>query len=435
MLADAIQFFTTLTTAQILAYFWPFFFLDMLRYVIIEGIVLLKLGVQRSGYAVRMKLARRQAFKEKPLVSIIVPGKNEGKHIPRLVDSLKQQTYSNYELIIVDDGSDDDTEVLCRSLLQQNKIDQFIRNEQRGGKASAANIALQYCNGQYVLHLDADSHLVPQSIEFLVSYFYLYPKAGVVGGDVRVFNVSDSISTQLQNIEYSKSLMLGRTVASELAILRIVSGACGMFRLDLLQKIHGWDVGPGLDGDITLKIRKLNYEVIHCAEAECYTHVPNKFRKLSKQRYRWDKSMIRFRLRKHRDMLLPSAEFKFSNFYSVFENLFFNLFLDLKWFIYLIQVTTTFSGEKIVLIFIINYFLYFLSNVVQYFFIVYFKKLNNQDHDHHIALFLPLMPMYTGLYLRGVRTFSYLMEFFYKSSYNDPWNPWKVSKIALKNHL
>lgn len=435
MLAEAFEFFSTLSTAQILAYFWPFFFLDMLRYVIIEGVVLVKIGFQHSGYLVKQQLAIRKAFNDRPLVSIIVPGKNEGKHIPRLVESLKQQTYKNYELIIVDDGSDDDTESLCRSLLHQKKIDQFIRNEERGGKASAANIALQYCNGEYVLHLDADSHLVPRSIEHLLSYFYMYPNAGVIGGDVRVFNVSDSITTQLQNIEYSKSLMLGRTVASELSILRIVSGACGLFKRDLLQKVHGWDVGPGLDGDITLKIRKLNYEVIHCPEAECYTHVPHRFSKLSKQRYRWDKSMIRFRLRKHRDMLLPSAEFKFSNFYSVFENLFFNLFLDLKWFIYLIQVTTTFSGDKILLIFIINYFLYFVSNVVQYLFILYFKGLKGQYHDHKTALFLPLMPMYTGLYLRAVRTFSYLMELFHKRSYSDPWNPWKVSKIALKNHL
>ena len=57
------------------------------------------------------------------------------------------------------------------------------------------------------------------------------------------------------------------------------------FRKDILERLRGWDVGPGLDGDIVLKIRKIGYKVVHEPEAICYTNVPNTFIKLGKQCY------------------------------------------------------------------------------------------------------------------------------------------------------
>ncbi|MCW8109655.1 glycosyltransferase [Alteromonas ponticola] len=433
-LTGLFAFVQNLTLAQVLAYFWPFFLLDMLRYVIIESLLIFKFLFNRKRRERERAYARHQLFAERPIVSIIVPGKNEGKHIPALANSLSNQTYNNFELIIVDDGSDDNTAMICRQLLKQGKIDRFFRNEVRGGKASGANTALRFSQGKYIIHIDADSHLAEDAIEQILLPFYLDERVGAVGGDVRVANEDDSFATRLQTIEYIKTISAGRVAASELGILRIISGAHGAFRKDVLAQVYGWDVGPGLDGDITLKIRKLGYRVVHAVHAVCYTNVPLKFANLRRQRYRWDRSLVRFRLRKHLNMLAPAANFRSSSFFSIIENIVFNVFFDFKWIIYVIYMLYT-APHYLGYVFIINYFLYFIANIIQF---VVARALISPSYraiDGLTPFFLPLMPFYTGLYLRAVRTYAYLMEFLHKTSYDDPWNPWKVSRIAKKEKL
>ena len=378
--------------------------------------------------------ARKRLFSESPLVSVIVPGKNEGRHLAKLTHSLSQQSYKNIEIIVVDDGSDDDTESICRKLEAVGEITTFVSNRVRGGKASAANTALNFARGEYILHIDADSFLASNSIETILIPFYLDDSIGVVGGDVRVANVNQSLTTSLQAIEYMKTISTGRTVLSMLGILRIVAGAHGMFRRDVLDRLHGWDVGPGLDGDITLKIRKLGYRVVHEPHAICYTNVPATPFKLAKQRYRWDRSLIRFRVRKHVDLLKPSANFKFANFIASVDNLFFNLLLDVKWWIYMGQVFF-FHAAMLEYIFVINFILYMLANLLEFLVARSLFADTARRQDKWLILLIPLMPLYTGLFIRVVRTYGYLMEALHRTSYSDQWNPWKVSKVAKRERL
>ncbi|VAW94112.1 hypothetical protein MNBD_GAMMA23-2174 [hydrothermal vent metagenome] len=434
IIEDLIKFISDLSPGQMVAYFWPFFLLDLTRYVFLDFIVIIFYVPRRIFHHHKYQQARNLLYKECPLVSVIVPGKNEGKHIPKLADSLSKQTYKNFELVIVDDGSDDDTAIICRELKKQGKIDCFIRNEIRGGKASAANTAFRYSKGKYVVHLDADSHLALDSIETILLPFYMDSNIGAVGGDVRVANAEKGIVTRLQAIEYLKSISTGRTISSEMGILRIIAGAHGAFRRDVLERLHGWDVGPGLDGDITLKIRKLGFRVVHEPMAICYTNAPEKFRILAKQRFRWDRSMIRFRVRKHRDILLPSANFSFTNFLASAENIFFNLVLDVKWWVYVIQMVII-NPSLLGYIFLINFILYFLANVVEFIMACVLLHSSMRRKDYALALFLPLIPLYTGIFLRTVRTYAYIMEFIHGASYYDKWNPWKVSRVAKDEKL
>ncbi|MES9851956.1 MAG: glycosyltransferase [Candidatus Thiodiazotropha sp. L084R] len=434
MLNDTYTFITGLSTGQLIAYFWPFFLFDLTRYVLFDVLILTLYLPRRKRNKQRRAEARKLLFHEKPLVSVIVPGKNEGKHIPSLADSLSRQTYKKLEIVIVDDGSDDDTEVICRRLLKAGEIDQYIRNEVRGGKASAANTALCYSTGKYVIHLDADSELRYDSIETILLPFYQDSKIAAVGGDIRVANLDDTMATRTQAIEYFKGISTGRTVSSMLGILRIVAGAYGAFRRDVLDRLGGWDVGPGLDGDITMKIRKLGLKVVHEPHAVCYTNVPTSFRKLAKQRFRWDRSMVRFRARKHFDVLLPTSNFILGNFITTSENLFYNLFLNFKWWFYLAQVIF-FHGALLQNIIIVNYLLYTLANLAEFLVAVILLRKTLRRQDLLLFIYLPLMPLYTGLYLRIVRTYAYIMEFIHRSSYADRWNPWKVSKVVKKERL
>lgn len=432
ILIEAFNFVKEKNIQQLLYSFWFFLCFDFFRYVVLDLVVIIYYFFKRSLGTKSRLIARQRLFNESPLVSVIVPGKNEGKHIPKLAASLSGQTYKNIEIIIVDDGSDDNSIDILRDLYRKGMITNFFRNDVRGGKASAANLALLYSKGKYIVHLDADSHLKDDSIEQILIPFFLDSKIGAVGGDIRVMNIGKSFASTLQAIDYMKSISTGRVVNSQLGILRIISGAYGAFRKDILDRLRGWDVGPGLDGDITLKIRKLGFKVCHEPYAVCYTNVPDSFRKLAKQRYRWDRSLIRFRIRKHVDLLnFRSKNFDLLNFITVLDNLIFNMLMNYKWWIYIIHMVF-FNTEFLRIILIINYFLYFFSNVIEFTLSVFLYGKSIKRRELLLFLFVPLMPIYTGFFLRIVRTYAHTMELIHKTSFDDKWNPWKVSKVVKK---
>jgi poly-beta-1,6-N-acetyl-D-glucosamine synthase len=428
--AEIITFLATRQPLEIIALFWYFILFDFSRYVLLDNIVLINYLLRTRSRRAEKERARRALFQEKPLISVLVPGKNEGRHLPQLAASLQTQTYRHLEVIVVDDGSDDDTAEICRRLLRKGAIHRFFRNPVRGGKASAANLALRYAGGRFVIHLDADSHLREDSVEQILLPFYRDERIGAVGGDIRVKNVFDSLTTALQAIDYMKSISTGRVVSSHLGILRTISGAYGAFRKDLLDRLKGWDVGPGLDGDITLKIRKSGYKVVFEPHAVCYTNVPDSARKLARQRYRWDRSLVRFRIRKHSDLLsLRNHNFKILNSLTALDNIFFNFLLNFKWWFYFIQIVV-FQTAYLKFVLPINYLVYFFSNVFEYLMVLWLFGRTIRREEILLCLFLPLMPLYTGFFLRGVRTYAHIMELIWKTSFEDPWNPIRVSRIA-----
>jgi cellulose synthase/poly-beta-1,6-N-acetylglucosamine synthase-like glycosyltransferase len=425
---EFISYFNAAGPVKIIRLFWFFFLLEFTRYYIVDLITLLiwrlKLVLNRNKW----NTARQKLYEENPLVSIIVPGKNEGKHLYKLTKSLAEQTYRNYELIIVDDGSDDQTPIIGRSLEQAGLIDLFIRNDVRGGKASGANTAMRYAKGSIIVHLDADCSYDYDAIEKVILPFYYNENIGAVGGNVLVRNYKQSLCTTLQGIEYAHSISVGRIVVSELGIYRIVSGAFGAFKRDALERVGGWDIGPGLDGDITVKFRKMGYSIFFQPLAVCLTSVPDTFQKLRKQRLRWDKSLIRFRLRKHSDVFLPTKNFRMSNFIGFAENITYNLLLNIKWFLYVADMLINYSNI-LWFIFPMNLLLYTTSNVTKYFMFLMFRIRKNEDRGYFIP-YLPLLVFYFGYFIRWTRTQAYIKEFFYKESYDDAWNPPKTSVHA-----
>ncbi len=410
--------------------FWYFIMFELTRYILIDFVIAIYFWLNREERLKNWNLARRKLFAENPLVSIIIPGKNEGKHLYKLTKSLDEQSYQNFELIIVDDGSDDDTPIIGKNLEELGLIDLFLRNDMRGGKASAANLALRYCKGNIVVHLDADCSFDCDAIENVIIPFYMDDAIGAVGGNVKVRNYKDSLCSKLQAIEYLKTVSIGRIITSHLGIYKIISGAFGAFKMEALRKIGGWDIGPGLDGDITVKIRKSGYKTVFSHKAVCLTNAPSKFKVLTKQRLRWDKSIIRFRVRKHKDVYFPGKEFSWSNFFALFENVFYNVILDFTWWIYIIDILINYTSQLNFIIYM-NLTLYFTVAFVQMTSIYIFSE--RRSEELYLWRYLPLMSLYTGLYLRIVRSKAYIDEFFFKKSYDDVWNPVKSSYQAKIN--
>ncbi len=426
-LDEIYQYWSSVGWSKFFRVFWYFFAIDFFRYILIDFFALSHYIRERRRRKKDFELAKAALWAEHPLISVIVPGKNEGKHLYKLTRSIKEQSYQHLELIVVDDGSDDQTKIIGRDLEKNGLIDLFIRNDVRGGKASGANTALHFCKGKYVIHLDADCSFNYDAFEKILVPFYYDASIAAVGGNLEVRNSEDSLATKLQAIEYLKSILIGRIASSYLGFYRIISGAFGAFEIEKLKRLGGWDIGPGLDGDITMKFRKLGYKVHFEPTALGLTSVPDSFRKLAKQRRRWNKSIVRFRMRKHLNVFRVDANFSWSNMLSSAENIFYNVILNVKWYIYILDVAANFGG---MLMYIVptNLLMYAIANFIQMFVIVLFVE--DKKAKAKFLWYAPIMVLYMGFFLRFVRTVAQLEELLFKKSYDDNWNPYKSSKKA-----
>lgn len=420
-------FTANLRWSEALNLFWFLFFIEFPRYYLLDIIVAFKHNMGHAKRNRRQALARRQLFIEKPLVTILVPGKNEGKQIYKLVKSLREQTYQNYEIIIVDDGSDDGTQFICHDLQKAGYIDKFFRNIDRGGKASAANYGAYHATGKYVVHLDADSSLDRDAVEKILLPFYMDTNVKAVGGCVKVRNGDESFCAAMQQLEYLKTIQIGRMGSSMLGIYHIVSGAFGAFDREVLQQVGYWDIGPGLDGDITQKIRKAGYRIAFAHDAICLTSVPVTWRALFKQRRRWSKSLVRFRVRKHKDILRPDKNFNFLNWLSNMENIMYDFYLNYVWFFYLIGLIFANTDRLFEVILIALVVRWSLSLVA---FACVLSVSERWKEEKWLGGYLLLNTFYTGYFIRLTRLVAHTEELFFRTSYKDSWNPEKTSSIA-----
>lgn len=242
-----------------------------------------------------------------------------------------------------------------------------------------------------------------------------------------VRNYKDTICSSLQGFEYLKRIQVGRLVTSQLGIYHIISGAFGAFDVATLKEVGYWDIGPGLDGDITQKIRKAGHRVAFAHDAVCLTNVPTSWYKLYHQRIRWSRSLVRFRLRKHLDVLLPNRNWNILNFLSNMENIFYDGILNFLWWFYIINIIFTFHASFLE-IFVLGYILRTVINYIGWGLV---RVVSERPHETYWFLrYLPLMPAYSGWFLRFARTTAQLGELFFFQSYKDNWNPYKTSRSA-----
>ncbi len=420
-------FSRNITWQVMLTTYWFLVFVEFPRYYLLEICIVLWRKLTYRSIRMKRDAARKQLYAEKPLVTILAPGKNEGAHIFTLVQSLREQTYTNYEIIIVDDGSDDNSPLICADLERAGYIDRFIHTDVRGGKASAANLGLRFASGKYVIHLDADTSLDRHAIENILLPFYEGKDVRAVGGAVKVRNADDTICSSLQALEYLKTIQVGRMVTNTLGILHIISGAFGAFDRETLMQVGGWDIGPGLDGDITQKFRKAGYRISFAENAVAMTNVPTSWRALYRQRQRWGKSLVRFRLRKHRDIFMPYGNFSFSNLISNLEGIMYDFVFNFIWVVYVVILILE-HPDRIVEIFAVGYIIRFFFNLIAFSIIMLVSE--RPSEEKHLIKYVPLSTFYTGYFLRMARLTAHIKEIFFFSSYKDEWNPRKTSEVA-----
>lgn len=141
--------------------------------------------------------------KYQPLVSIITPAYNAEKYIAETIQSVINQTYKNWELIIIDDGSTDNTSKIINSFKDKRILLSYQKNQ---GVSVARNLGLSLVQGKYITFLDADDILPPRSLEVRVNYLELHPNIDLVDGKAIVKNVILTKTIREHNPTYKGSL-------------------------------------------------------------------------------------------------------------------------------------------------------------------------------------------------------------------------------------
>jgi cellulose synthase/poly-beta-1,6-N-acetylglucosamine synthase-like glycosyltransferase/peptidoglycan/xylan/chitin deacetylase (PgdA/CDA1 family) len=241
-------------------------------------------------------------------VSIIVPAYNEKEGIEPAVRSLAGGDYpGGIEVVVVDDGSTDDTAGIVERLRLPNVRVVRIPN---GGKPNALNVGIELTDTDIVVMVDADTVFEPDAIRHLVQPF-ADPKVGAVAGNVKVGNRSSMVA-RWQHIEYVIGINLDRRLYEVMRCMPTVPGAIGAFRRRALLAIGGMsDDTLCEDTDVTMALCRHGWHVVYEERARAWTEAPATLRQLWLQRYRWSYGTMQA-MWKHRRSLVdhgPSGRF------------------------------------------------------------------------------------------------------------------------------
>jgi cellulose synthase/poly-beta-1,6-N-acetylglucosamine synthase-like glycosyltransferase len=262
--------------------------------------------------------------KEKPFVSVLVPAYNESVGIVDSVKSLLDQDYDNYEIIIVDDGSTDDTYEKAMDAFGKNKLASVFTKE-NDGKGMALNFAADKAKGEYLMCLDADTILVPHAISTMIGK--MKPDVDGVAAMVSISNdykivdgqpeeayVSARTSTRQQWLEYCRTYVTYRCSLKNHNVITVISGACGIISREMFEKCGGYKKDQlGEDMELTMNIHTNGGKVQFISETLAWTEAPANIEELGKQRVRWFRGGIQA-LFKHKNLLFRRKNIVFSWF-------------------------------------------------------------------------------------------------------------------------
>jgi len=209
-----------------------------------------------------------------PKVSIIVPAHNEGEYIQSTLESLLEDTYPNKEIIVVDDGSTDDTYLKAVQYTNRPEVMVLRRERASGRKAKALNYGLLFASGEILVAVDGDTIIERGSIRRIVEPLLTNPEVVGVAGNVRVLN-KGNVLTRLQAYEYVVSMEMGRRWQGIVSGILVIPGAFGAFRREIVEslgRMHADTVTE--DFDLTLMLQKVKGKLVFAPSAIAWTHVP-----------------------------------------------------------------------------------------------------------------------------------------------------------------
>ncbi|MGV8913914.1 MAG: sulfatase-like hydrolase/transferase [Kaistella sp.] len=314
------------------------------------------IGIYALGAVIRYKKENKftdysiiAANPNAPTFSVIAPAYNEGFTIVENVRSLLSLYYHNLQIIIVNDGSKDDSMEKLILTYELESISFFVQGDiktekikgiyksknpafsklivvdkENGGKADALNVGINVSGGDYLVCIDVDCILEQDAILKLAKPFLeqtdkkLIACGGIIrlannckieNGKVTDVNIPKTLLGRTQALEYIRAFVLGRMAWSRASGLILISGAFGVFDRKIMLACGGYDKNTvGEDMELVVRMRKymeeqkVSYEVITIPDPLCWTEVPETKDVLQKQRNRWMRGTMET-LWKHRKLM------------------------------------------------------------------------------------------------------------------------------------
>ncbi|MBY0144939.1 glycosyltransferase [Neobacillus niacini] len=324
---------------DIVSFFGWFIAVYMVIVIVFYSVILIISTIQlRKEY----QLDRIQAYEDymeefntRP-VSIIVPAFNEEAGIIQSVRSLLSVNYPTYEIIVVNDGSTDQTLKKLIEHYDMKEISRVVRKQvhtkpiktiyqssilsnlflvdkENGGKADALNVGLNFSHYPYFCSLDGDSVLEPDAfLKVMKPIIDSNEEVIASGGSVRIANgceiknghilkigLSDNPIVVMQIIEYLRAFLMGRIGLSRHNLLLIISGAFGVFSKHWSIEAGGYKTDTvGEDMELVVRIHRLlkergvNKKIVYVPDPVCWTEVPEDTTILRRQRRRWHRGLF-----------------------------------------------------------------------------------------------------------------------------------------------
>lgn len=339
---------------------WQKFIFDFFTYgILLYSLLLILFYVFISVYSMAeiRKYLRRNSFTDfrvlaasdqLPGISVIAPAYNEAANIIANVRSMLSIHYNTLELIIINDGSKDDSLRRLITAYDLYKTNIYINEQiptknvravyksnnpafhklivvdkENGGKADALNVGVNIAQHGYIVCVDVDCVLEQDALLKMIKPFLDETKVRVIasGGVIRIANdckiehgrlmeihLPKSFIPRVQTIEYIRAFLLGRMAWSRLNGLLLISGAFGAFDKDIVIKCGGYNLKTvGEDMELIVRMRrymeenKLPYKVTFIPDPLCWTEAPGDYKILGRQRNRWTRGTIET-LRMHKIM-------------------------------------------------------------------------------------------------------------------------------------
>ncbi|MHC1690337.1 MAG: glycosyltransferase [Bacteroidales bacterium] len=338
--------------------------IKILNFILLNGIFIFAIAIFAS-YMIMSVLSGLELIKYKkknsfvdysaiissplaPSLTILAPSYNEGNTIIENIRSLLSLHYGDFEVVIINDGSKDDTMEKIIQHYHLVKVDYFVNytiptkpvrsvykstnkaynrltviDKENGGKADSLNAGINLSNKNYVVCIDVDCILEEDALLKLVKPFLENNKERVIatGGVIRAVNscevkdgkivkvnLPSNLIARLQALEYNRTFLMGRVAWSRINGLLLISGACGVFDREIVIKAGGYDSKTvGEDMELIVRMRRYMYEndlkcrVVYIPDPLCWTEVPETLKILSRQRNRWTRGTIETLL-KHKSL-------------------------------------------------------------------------------------------------------------------------------------
>jgi len=251
----------------------------------------------------KSRVTPEQAATYRPAVAVLIPAYNEEKVIERTIQAALGSDYPNLRVIVIDDGSKDQTLRVAREAFARDESEGrvLILTKPNAGKAEALNFGLQYLTDEEIfVGIDADTIIAPDAITRLVPHF-VNPKMGAVAGNAKVGN-RVNLWTRWQALEYITSQNFERRALNTLGAVSVVPGAIGAWRTSAVREAGGYHTDTvAEDADLTMALLRNGYRVEYEDLALAFTEAPVNANGLMRQRFRWSFGILQA-IWKHRQV-------------------------------------------------------------------------------------------------------------------------------------